>query len=374
MIPDHVAVIGAGRVGLCLALNLEQAGHEVLGIDSDARRVRHIRDKTVRSTEPGVEEALHRAGNLIVEEDLGAVRAFDPAVVFIAVDTPTRGDGGYDASNVDSVIHGLSTRAPRAERTELAVVSTVLPGYCDSRAAAAADAGYVLSYSPEFVAQGRIMRDQQCPAQVLVGEADQQAGDRILRLYRGTWRNVPSVHRMSRISAEIAKLATNAFLTMKIAFANAIGDLAVQVDADVERILDALGADPRVGPALLKYGFGYGGPCLPRDNRALDMFARQHGCELLQGKAADEMNRRHLEFQVEHYLRRYPEGEPIHFHSVTYKPGTELLDESQPLAVAVRLARTGRRVVIHEREDVVEELRARFSGLFEYCVERVVSA
>src|SRR4051812_31104606 len=361
----RIAIVGTGRIGLCLALNLERSGHDVLGVDGDVVRVRHIREKTLRTTEPGVEDALRAATNLGAEHDIRGLASFSPAVVFVAVDTPSTPDGGYDGSRVDSVIRDLSTLRPPRQRTELILVSTVLPGFCDSRAAAAAACGYALSYSPAFVAQGRIMRDQVHPAQVLIGEADGHAGDRILRLYETMHRSQPTIHRMSRLSAEIAKLATNSFLTMKIAFANAVGDLATRAGANADHVLGAIAADPRIGSAFMAYGFGYGGPCLPRDNRALNLFARQHGCELLQGDATDAMNLRHLAFQVEESLRQHPGDAPIHLHSVTYKPDTEMLEESQPLAFAVALARSGRRVVIHERADVAAELRARFPGLFE---------
>jgi nucleotide sugar dehydrogenase len=369
MIGARIAIIGTGRIGLCLALNLERSGHAVLGVDGDVVRVRHISEKTLRTTEPGVEDALRAATNLGAEHDIRGLASFNPDFVFIAVDTPSTPDGGYDGSRVDSVIRDLSSLPAPRQPADLILVSTVLPGFCDSRAAAAAACGYSLTYSPAFVAQGRIMRDQVHPAQVLVGEADAHAGDRIVRLYATMHRSQPSIHRMSRLSAEIAKLATNSFLTMKIAFANAIGDLAARAGANADAVLGAIAAGPRVGSALMAYGFGYGGPCLPRDNRALNLFARQHGCELLQGDATDAMNVRHLTFQVEESLRQHPDGAPIHVRSVTYKPDTEMLEESQPLAFAIALARCGRRVVIHERPAVAAELRARFPGLFEYADE-----
>lgn len=374
MSEDRLAVIGTGRIGLCLALNLERCGYEVLGVDKDPDRVRRIRRRMLNTPEPGVEEALIAADALRMADSIAAVPEFNPTLVFIAVDTPTTVEGGYDPHHVDSVMRELFALPAPFERTEIVLVSTILPGYCDAKGAAAEASGYALSYSPGFVAHGRIMHDQQRPVQVLIGEADASAGDRIARVYRTMCLNEPSFHRMSRLSAEIAKLATNCFLTMKIAFANAIGDLAMRVSAEPEHVLGAIGADARVGAALLRYGFGYGGPCLPRDNRALNLFARQHGCELLQADATDETNRRHLAFQLEECLRTHPETEPIHFHSVTYKPGTEILEESQPLALAVQLARIGRRVVIHESAAVVAQLRARFGELFEYCVERGVCA
>jgi len=363
----RVAVIGTGRIGLCLALNLEQSGHDVLGVDTDHSRIREIRERTLRTTEPGVEDALRAATALYLDDDLRSLTEFAPAIVFIAVATPTTAEGGYDASRVDAVIQSLCAMAPPAERVELVLVSTVIPGYCDSTAGMADDHRYALSYSPAFVAQGRILRDLTYPAQVLIGEADPLAGERIQQLYATLHRSQPSIHRMSRLSAEIAKLATNSFLTMKIAFANAVGDLARCAGADAQDVLEAVAADPRIGRALMAYGFGYGGPCLPRDNRALNSFARQHGYELRQGEATDAMNERHLAFQLDETLRAYPADAPIPVHSLSYKPDTDMLEDSQPLALAVALARSGRRVVVHERATVVAKLQARFPGLFEYA-------
>jgi len=363
---ERVAIIGIGRVGLCLALNLDRAGYSVLGIDRNAQRVKQVGDKTLQTSEPGVEDALKAAHNLKVADQIGPIPGFDPSVVFVAVDTPAAEGGGYDHRHVDCVLAELFHLGSWRARVELALVCTTFPGYCDSQAGLAKSHSYALSYTPGFIAQGSILQDQQSPDQVLIGEADAIAGEKLERVYRKICINEPSIHRMAPLSAEIAKLATNCALTMKIAFANAIGDLATAVGAEPEQILAAIGADTRIGNKFLKYGFGYGGPCLARDNRALNLFAERNNYELRQAGTTDEMNRKHLEFQVSQYLRAYHEDEPIHFGSVTYKPGTEILEESQPLALALRLARAGRRVVIHETPVVLAGLRSQFGDLFVY--------
>ncbi len=364
---ERVAVVGIGRIGLCWALNLDRVGYSVLGVDTNRERVEEIRTKALRTTEPGVEEALRAARDLKVEDDPARIAEFGPALVFVAVDTHVPEGAGYDGSRVDRVMADLYPLKP-SRRVELALVCTTPPGFCDSRSHIAKNHGYALSYAPGFVAQGSILRDQQHPDQILIGEADETAGDALEALFRSVCLNQPSIHRMSPLSAEIAKLATNCALTMKIAFANAIGDLAMEVGADAERILAAVGADSRIGNEFMRYGFGYGGPCLPRDNRALNCFAQQHGRELLQAEATDEMNRRHLSFQLAHFLHAYAAGEPIHFQSVAYKPGTEMMEESQPLALALGLMGAGRKVVIHESRAVVEQLRERFGDSFQYSV------
>lgn len=365
---QRIAIIGIGRIGLCLALNLERAGYDVLGIDKDEERVRLINRKELITSEPGVEEALRAVRVFQACDRFTAIREFDPDLVFIVVNTPSSQEGGYDHTQIDRVLAQLFSLSVARDRVELGLVCTTLPGYCDSKAELAKDHGFALSYTPGFVAQGSILHDQQFPDLVLIGEADSLAGDKLAQVFRRMCRNRPAVRRMSRLSAEITKLAINCALTMKIAFANAVGDLAICVGAEPERILDAIGADSRIGNKSLQYGFGYGGPCFPRDNRALNFFARQHNYELLQAQTNDQANGLHLAFQLQHYLRTYDEEEAIHFHSITYKLGTEILDESQPLALAVQLAKSDRRVVIHETASVLAELRIRFGDLFEYCL------
>jgi UDPglucose 6-dehydrogenase len=363
---ERVAVIGIGRIGLCLALNLERAGYDVLGVDQNSEYVKQVGEKTLRSPEPGVEEALKAARNFRVSEHASSIRDFVPDLLFVAVDTPTAVGGGYDHSHVDRVLVELFSLEPWQPRVELTLICTTFPGYCDSKSSLARVHSYALSYNPGFIAHGTILRDQRAPDQILIGEADAIAGEKLASIYLRMCVNRPLIHRMTPLSAEIAKLATNCALTMKIAFANAIGDLATAVGASPEQILAVVGGDSRIGSKFLKYGFGYGGACLTRDNRALNLFANETNHQLLLALATDEMNRQHLAFQVNRYLNTYREDEPIHFDSVTYKPGTEILEESQPLALAVQLARAGRRIVIHECSAVLEVLRRQFGDLFMY--------
>ena len=165
---------------------------------------------------------------------------------------------------------------------------------------------------------------------------------------------------------EICKLATNCFLTTKISFANSVGDLATKVGAEPDKILAAIGSDSRIGGKYLGYGFGFGGPCFPRDNRALAKYADNQDYEMLISKSTDEVNRRHLEFQFQDYLARYDEDEIIILDHITYKKGSVLIEESQQLALAVKLAQAGRKVLVKDRPTVIEEVEKLYPGLFEY--------
>lgn len=364
---DKIAVVGIGRLGLCLALQLERAGYEVLGIDVRADYVRSVNNRTLRSPEPGVEEALHGAANFRASHRLEALTDFPAELIFVAVPTPSAPLGGYDHGLLDGLFADLYALPPPPARRDVVVTATTLPGYCDAQAAEASRRGYQLSYKPEFIAQGSVMRDLAHPDQILIGAADEAAADKIASVFSRVCLSKPALFCMSRLSAEIAKLATNCFLTMKISFANAVGDLCASAGADAEKVLSAVGADARIGEKFLRHGFGYGGPCFPRDNRALAYYAERLGVPLFLSRATDQVNRQHLEFQVEQYLSAYRPDEEIHFDSVTYKPGTDILEESQPLAVALQLARAGRRVVIHESEAVTARLREEYGSLFEYA-------
>jgi UDPglucose 6-dehydrogenase len=363
---NKIAVIGIGRLGLCFALQLERAGYDVLGIDARPDYVDAINRRTLRSVEPGVEEALRSCVHFRASHQLQPLTDFPATLIYIAVATPSDPAGGYDHSLVNRVLASLCELDLPGSRHDIVAISTTLPGYCDSQAEEAAKYDLFLSYKPEFVAQGSIMRDLQYPEQVLMGAADDIAARKLTDVCTNVCLSHPRVFRMSRLSAEIAKLATNCFLTMKISFANSIGDLCVLTGADTENVLASIGADTRIGNKFLRYGFGYGGPCFPRDNRALAAFAARQNMPLFLSKATDQVNRQHLEFQVAEYLFKYQPQEAIHLTSVTYKVGTEMLEESQQLALAECLARAGRKVVIHETEVVLEQLKNVYGDLFEY--------
>lgn len=363
---EHIGVIGIGKLGLCFALNLERAGYRVTGLDVDPAYVAQVNARTLRSHEPQVEALLAAASHFTATTDWDALMAAEVELLFVVVATPSLPEGGYDHSHVEAVMAQCRAAGKPERLRHLIIMCTTMPGYCDTVAARMADWNYAVSYNPEFIAQGTIIRDQQYPDQVLIGEASTEAGEAIEAIYRRMCLHTPTFCRMSRLSAEIAKLATNCFLTTKISFANSIGDLAIQVGAEPEKILAAIGADQRIGPRYLGYGFGYGGPCFPRDNRALARFGHARGFEVLLSEATDEVNRRHLDFQFAHYCQQYPAGETIVFASVTYKPGTTILEESQQLALALRLARAGRRVRVIDSAPVVAELQALYGDLFLY--------
>ena len=360
-----VGIIGLGRLGLCLALNLEGVGYDVIGIDQNDSYIESIRNKTLISSEPEVDSYLRKAENLLVTSNYEALFLGNCNIIFIVVATPSLPSGAYDHSQIEKVFDSLEKFGKQETVKHLVINCTTMPGYCDQIAARAKMLNCTLSYNPEFIAQGSIIKDQQYPDQILIGSESETAMGIVEEVYRKLCKNSPTFCKMSLKSAEITKLATNCFLTTKISFANSIGDLAVRAGAEPEKILKAIGSDSRIGGKYLNYGFGYGGPCFPRDNRALARYGDEQGYELLLSKATDEVNKAHLEFQFQEWLHQSLE-KAIEFDQVSYKKGTDILEESQQLELAVMLAKAGKKVIIKENIAIISMLKEKYGTLFSY--------
>jgi UDPglucose 6-dehydrogenase len=366
---NKIAIIGIGRLGLCLALNLERVGYEIIGIDVSQDYVGSLNQKTFSSPEPLVNEYLSNSRHFQTSTNLSEALKEDIHLLFLVLPTPSKLNGEFNHHSIDEVIEKLCHLKTVSNHQTIVINSTCMPGYCDSIQAKLQSAHFNLIYNPEFIAQGSIMRDQQQPDQVLIGEENTKAGDAVVEVYKKLCTNTPVFCRMSLISAEITKLATNCFLTTKIAFANAIGDIAKTAGAEPEKILQAIGSDSRIGSKYFHYGYGYGGPCFPRDNKAFSQFAKNNSYPAFVNEATDKSNEQHHEFLVMQYTSKFSKQDEIIFDSVTYKKGTDILEESQQLKLALSLAELGYRVVIKESAVVIDKLKKSYPDLFQYQLQ-----
>ena len=361
-----LTVIGIGKLGLCTALCLESAGYTVVGVDIQESYVNQINTKTLKTSEPYVEEFLKKSTRLRattkIEEGLAHSN-----LIFIVVQTPT-GEKGYDHSILSGVLSKINSY--KVKNKHIVICCTVLPGYIETIGKSLLEdcRNITLNYNPEFIAQGSIIANFLNPDMVLIGQDNDLAGQAIEDVYRKLCPNSPTC-RMSVQSAEIAKLAVNCFLTTKIAFANMIGDIADSTQgADKIAILNAVGLDSRIGNKYLSYGFGYGGPCLPRDNRALIQHAKSIGIAPHIPEATDISNREHTEFQLREFMEI--QG-PVMMSNLIYKKGVPSIEESQQLLIAEKLARKGRSVIINEPPEVALQIRQKYGDLFSYTGKRV---
>jgi len=367
---EKITVIGIGRLGLCTALVFEKAGYNVMGIDINPAYVESLNNKIFVSLEPGVnkllQESTHFRASCSLDEGLHFADLY-----YIVVDTPTKADEeAYDHANLNKVLSEINKR--KVHNKTIIIASTVFPGYIAHMGTALINdcIDTTLSYNPSFIAQGNIINSLTAPDMVLIGEASPEVGDWIEKLHTTFCRNTPHICRMNPTSAEIAKLAVNCFITTKIAYANMIGDIADQTeDADKNVILNAIGKDSRIGNACLKAGYGFGGPCFPRDNRALGCYASTLGIEPLIPRATDAANKMHTQLMADQLLLQ--NKEIYIFESVTYKDNCKvpIIEESQKLAVAALIAQQSKDVLIVDEEPVIKEVQKKYGDLFTYEVK-----
>jgi len=365
----NATVIGIGRLGLCFALVLEKKGYKVVGVDINPSYCQKINSRTLSSPEPFVEEFLKSSKQLTSTTSLEeGVNHSD--VLFILVDTPSAGgERHYDHSKLGAVLQGINRLKPIGKH--VVIGCTVLPGYIANvgRFLLGDCKECSLSYNPEFIAQGEIINGQLRPDMVLIGEGSKSAGDRLQGIYETICDTKPRLCRMSPESAEICKLGVNCFVTMKVTFANLIGDIADRTPgADKFAITSAIGADSRIGTKYLRPGYGFGGPCFPRDNRALGGYGEMVHIDALLFKATDAYNRHHTDLQLKALLEDGKDD--FVFTGVAYKSSTHvpIIEESQRLVIAVGLANAGRRVTIRDYAETINEVKKEYGRLFSYVV------
>jgi UDPglucose 6-dehydrogenase len=206
-----------------------------------------------------------------------------------------------------------------------------------------------LCYNPEFIALGSVIRDMSRPDMILIGECDQRAGDILEGLYRTVCPNNPPFARMNFVNAELTKISVNTYVTTKISYANMLAEVCEQVPgADANVVASAIGLDTRIGRKYLKGAFGYGGPCFPRDNKAFARFAELHNVEATLAQATDRVNQRQAQRLGARVLEATGEGERIAILGLSYKPDTEVIEESQAVMLARMLAQQDRKVVAYD--------------------------
>ena len=354
----RIAVVGLGKLGAPLAAVFASKGNEVIGIDVNPEAVRLLQEGCAPVQEPGL-QALVGASKERLEATTDYSAVADADVTILLVPTPSDDRGAFTNAYVLAAIEEVGGALIGREDYHVVVVaSTVMPGSCDSeiRAALERSSGrrvgetLGLCYSPEFIALGNVIRDLLEPDMVLIGESDSRAGDVVERLYSGMCENDPPFRRMSLVNAELTKIAVNTYVTMKISYANALADMCERLpDADVETVTDAIGLDRRVGGRYLRGAIAYGGPCFPRDNKAFAVLARDLGAEALLAEATDAVNVAQTERLARIVQSRLKNGSVIGILGLSYKPDTDVIDESPGIALARLLGHeAGHDVVVYD--------------------------
>ncbi len=355
----RVVVAGLGKLGLPMAAVFAESGHEVVGVDPVQPTVDALNEGRVLIDEPGLPEMI--AAN---RERISATTDYAEAIpgaemTFIIVPTPSGDDGAFINDYVVTALEQIGAVLRDNPQPHLvAVTSTVMPGATAAVLAPAFEQalgrplgeGVSLCYSPEFIALGSVIRDLQTPDFVLIGADDEAEGQRLADFYLGIGggRDVP-VQVMNWVNAELAKISVNSFVTMKITYANMLAGICEGLPGgDVDVVTQAIGLDTRIGRRYLKGGPPFGGPCFPRDNRALGVAAEAVGAPWDLAAATDRMNDGLAERIADAVTQATSEGDTVAVLGLAYKDNTPVVEESAGAKVAAALAARGRTVVVHD--------------------------
>jgi UDPglucose 6-dehydrogenase len=340
-----VGIFGAGWVGLVTGSCLADLGHDVVIRDVVPEKVAALREGKVPFHEEDVPELLERnRDRLAFTLDAGEV-ADGADFLFVCVDTPSTHSGDADLSRVWTVIDELP---PLDERTVLVMKSTVPVG-TGEKVRAGLDArglgnvGYVSN--PEFLAEGRAVADFMNPDRIVIGAYEAADGDAVEALYDGV---DSTVVRCDVNSAEMIKLAANAFLMTRISFINEIANVCELTGADVTKVAEGVGLDHRLGPHFLRAGIGYGGSCFPKDSLALKQLASNSGYHFQLLSAVIEVNelqKRRVIAKLQKHLGRL-RGKRVALLGLAFKPHTDDMREAPSIVLASRLLAEGAEVTV----------------------------
>ncbi|MBI5368610.1 MAG: UDP-glucose/GDP-mannose dehydrogenase family protein [Planctomycetes bacterium] len=343
-----LSIIGTGHVGLVTGGCFAEYGHQVVCVDSDARKIDLLRSRRMPIYEPGLEELVLRhvdAGRLRFSTDIkDAVR--DGEIIFICVGTPALAGGRADMSYIDKVSRDI---AANLEEYRVVVEKSTVPVQTGRNVKmligkyVKKDVPFDVASNPEFLREGSAIADTLHPERVVIGVESGRAEELLRKAYAPFNAKivVTDIH-----SAELIKHASNAYLAMKISYINAIAAVCEASGADVEQVADGMGMDSRIVRSFLNAGIGYGGYCFPKDVEALIHISQEMGYDF---GLLREVQRINLD-QRERFVKKVEKelwvikDKTIGLLGLSFKPNTDDVRESPAIEVAKKLLERGARI------------------------------
>ena len=348
-------MIGLGYLGATHALAMAQLGHQVIGIDSDPAKVDSLNARRVWFHEPGLQEALEESlPNGSIAFQTGFDLTSRPDVTFVCVGTPqSAGSGSADTSFVMSA--GASLAVGMTAKEVTVGKSTVPVGTAALlRDQMSAIAGFPvhLAWNPEFLREGTALEDSLNPDRLVIGSWDEYSIQKLKEVYKPILDKGTPLVEVDVPTAELVKVAANAFLATKVSFINAMAEIAEVSGADAVDLAKAIGYDDRIGSKFLRTGIGFGGGCLPKDIRGFVARAEELGAGEAVSflKDVDAINLRRRERVVELSRQELEEltGKKVLVLGLSFKPDSDDMRDSPALDIALRLANAGAQVTVHD--------------------------
>ncbi|MFP4536414.1 MAG: UDP-glucose dehydrogenase family protein, partial [Spirochaetaceae bacterium] len=352
----QIAVIGTGYVGLVSSVGLADFGNSVVGVDINEEIVEKLNKGIPTIFEHGLKDYLERnieAKRLSFTTDVNA--AIEAAeIVFLAVGTPPKADGGADLSQIEKAARSVaknltgykvvvtkSTVPVGTNRWIKSIIEEAAPGV-----------EFSVVSNPEFLREGKAVQDFFHPDRVVIGYEDERAKEFMEDVYRTLYLIETPIVWVSLETAELIKYAANAFLATKITFINQMANLAEATGADIHEIARSMGMDGRISPKFLHPGPGYGGSCFPKDTRAIASTGDEYGVDMSLIKEVVRANERQKEITAERFMELTGdvEGKTVAILGLAFKAETDDIRESPAITIAETLLDAGARIRAHDPE------------------------
>lgn len=351
----NIAVIGLGKLGAPLAATLAFVGHRVVGVDLNADTVDTVNRAESPVDETGLAEMIRHLPPGAFRATTDTRAAVDQTdLAFVVVPTPSDQSGRFSNDYVSAAVANIGDALRGTDRPYIVVVSstvmprstgTVLRTALESAARRPLGPDLALFYSPEFIALGSVLNDLRNPDFVMIGYTEPlaQQGEVIEEVLRTVVEKTKRVHHLATVDVEVAKLAVNVYVTMKISFANQLAELCEHAGAHASIVARAVGDDSRIGPKYLKPGAAFGGPCFPRDAVAFQRFAADLGIHAPLAGATTQIN----DYQPFRIARLLLDHHRVGVLGAAFKADTAVTEHSFGLAVA-QLLRDDHEVSVHD--------------------------
>ncbi len=346
-----ISIIGAGYVGLVTGVCLAKLGNEVVLIDIDEEKLEAIRNKVSPIYEEGLDELLGQV-HIEVSTDYGKILHSD--VIFICVGTPSDKSGSISLTYITETTKQIAQQLKdREDYCVVVVKSTVPPGITEKQvipiletSGRKAGGDFGICMCPEYLREGKAIYDFMNPARVIIGEYDGKSGDMLYTLYQSF--NAP-ILRTNLRTAEMIKLASNAFLSTRISFINELGNICKQLGIDIYDVVKGMAFDDRIGGKFLNAGVGFGGSCLPKDLRMLIAGAKEIGYVPTMLEEVLNLNDAQTLKLVELLKKHVPlKDAVIGLLGLAFKPGTDDVRDSGAIKIVEVLLKEGAKVKAYD--------------------------
>lgn len=352
---DKISLIGLGKLGLPLLSVFAKHGQKINGIDVDKNKIEILKNGDLPFYEKNLKEYLIEGKDKITYTSKFLDVVENTNVCIILVNTPSTKEGNFSNEFVFDAIDNVCSSLSFSEKDDFLFIisSTVMPGThteiikkIESKTKRILNKNFGVVYIPDLVALGSVIENFENPDVLILGESDTKYGDLAVQLYNKILKNNPPIVRMSLIEGEIAKVSLNAYITMKISFANFIGNICEVYNSNPNNITKALGYDKRISPYYFKSGLAFGGTCFPRDTWAFIEMSKRIGLDALQIKATQEINQNQnlrLYQKVKNYFDK-----KIGIYGLSFKPNTYVTTESPGNILYEKLLSEGYQVSFYD--------------------------